>query len=762
MHYATVGVICSLAASLWMVPTSAQTLESSPSTGLDSNRDTQAQPKTTEKLQGVTILGELEEQKKIPGSTYFIGRKELEEHHVTDVQRAIWEAPGIYYQDEDGFGLRPNLGMRGTGVLRSLKITILEDGVPVAPAPYAAPAMHSLPIIGRMEGLEIRKGSSAIEYGPKTVAGAINLRSTSIPEAPIKTRARVAVGERYGRRIHLNAGGSKPHVGWLVETYQVGEDGYRHFDDGKTNRLSVQDVVGKLRFNTAKDSAHYQEVLLKLSLSGENSAESYLGQTEADFNAKPFRLYPAAQKDNMELKRQAVSLRHLLTLSPQLELTTTLYRQNLDRNWYKVEGVKASSEVDAKTVNLSDILSDTDKFRAQYEILRGDESIADALQVRANNRQFYSQGIESILAANFGTQAKHDLKLGLRYHIDQEDRLQHNDLYQMLQGAMVLTQTGTPGTGKGNNRIGTGEAFAVYLHDRIDFGAWTLSAGTRLESISLRQKDYGSDDPDRKGTPTIKNMKLSEPLPGLGVAYHVTPALTTFVGTHRGFSPPLPGSDKSTKAEKSWNTEAGMRYQTTLTLASFTGFYNQYENILGADTGASGGAGSGSLYNGGKARTFGTETALRTDIGDILRLGLSIPASLSHTYTDARFESSFKTEFEEWAPAVNKGDYMPFVPHNQLGFGLGVKKRGYPDLRLSGHYQSRTRVNAGGESLKKTEVLPERTLLDLNAGYNFNPEQRVFVDITNLTNRTYIAARRPAGVRPGMPRTLWAGLSLSL
>ena len=718
--------------------------------------------KRVEKLQSITIIGDIEEQKKIPGSTFVIGQQELNDHHVTDVQRAIWQAPGIYYQDEDGFGLRPNIGMRGTGVLRSLKITILEDGVPVAPAPYAAPAMHSLPITGRMEAIEIRKGSSSIEYGPNTVAGAINLRSTSIPEESVSSHVRVAVGERYGRRIHMNAGGSQPHIGWLVETYQLGEDGFRHFDDGKTNRLSAQDFVGKLRFNTAKDATRYQEVLLKLNLSGENSAESYLGQTESDFNAKPFHLYPAAQKDNMELKRQALSVRHLVTLSPQLELTTTVYRQNLKRNWYKVEGVKASSDADSKTVNISDILSDPDKYSAEYDVLRGGTSVADALQLRANDRTFYSQGAESVLAANFGSKVRHDLRLGLRYHIDQEDRLQHNDLYQMNQGALALTVAGKPGTGKGNNRIRIGEAFAAYVHDTIEIGSWSLSAGTRLESISLRQEDYGANDPDRKGTPTSKNLKLSEPLPGLGIAYQLTPALTTFVGTHRGFSPPLPGSDKSTKAEKSWNSEAGLRYWTSPLSASFIGFFNQYENILGADTAASGGAGSGELYNGGKARTVGTETAVGTDLGDLLRLGLNLPISLSHTYTDARFETNFQTEFEEWAPEVNKGDYMPFVPHNQVGFGLGVKKRGYPDMRLTGHYQSRTRVKAGGESLDKTEALPERTLIDLNAGYDFKPEQRIFIDITNVTNRTYIAARRPAGVRPGMPRTLWAGMSLSL
>lgn len=718
--------------------------------------------KAAQKLSGITILGDIEDQKKIPGSTHQISKESLEQHHSTDLQRVIWEAPGVYYQDEDGYGLRPNIGMRGTGVLRSQKITIMEDGILVAPAPYAAPPIHSLPIAGRMESVEIRKGSSAIEYGPNTVAGAINLKSTSIPEEPLKAYSRVALGERYGRRVHLHVGGSQEHVGWLVETYQLGEDGYRKVDGASSNRLSAQDVVGKLRFNTGKGSARYQEVLLKLSISGEQSAESYLGLTDADFAESPFRLYAAAQKDRMDLNRRAASVRHVIEIAPQIELTTTIYRQELKRNWYKVEGINADPTSSSSTVTLENILEDTEKYKTEFGILRGETSAAGAMQVRANNRRFYSQGAESVLALGIAGQLRQDLRIGLRYHIDQEDRLQHNDLYQMYDGAMSVSSYGEPGTGKGNNRVGTGEAFSAFVHDRIEIGDWSISAGTRFESISLRQVDYGASDPDREATPKSKHMQISEPLPGIGVAYQLTPTLTTFVGGHRGFSPPTPGAEKSTKAEKSWNTEAGLRYTTPQLTASFTGFYNQYENILGIDTGASGGTGSGAQYNGGKAKTLGAETSLRSDLGALTGLGLGIPVFVSHTYTDARFASSFKTEFAEWAPQVNKGDYMPFVPHNQLGFGLGLKKSGYPDIHLTGHYQSRTRVNAGSESLDEAEALPERAILDLNAGYNLRQEQRIFIDITNVTNRTYIAARRPAGVRPGMPRTLWAGLSLSL
>ena len=713
---------------------------------------------STSNLRGITIVGDDEAQKRTPGSISVVSKDAIDQHHQSDLQRIIWQVPGVYFQDEDGYGLRPNIGMRGTGVLRSQKITVMEDGVLIAPAPYSAPSIHSLPIAGRMESIEVRKGSSSIEYGPYTVGGAINLRSTSIPDTPLRAKANVAIGERYGRRIHLNVGGSQKNVGWLLETYQLGEDGYRQIDGGGTNRLSAQDVVGKLRLNTDPGASRYQELLLKLSVSGENSAESYLGLSQADFDTNPYRIYAAAQKDNMKLSRQALSLRHSIEFLPKTILTTTVYQQKLKRNWYKLDTIKTG----ATAVGIKSVLSDSIKYSSEYDVMRGTTSSADALTVKANNRRFLSQGAESILSQTFGTTMRHELNISLRLHKDEEDRLQNDDGYQMNQGYLVRTTAATPGTGKGNNRIGSTTALAAYVIDNIEVGSWNVTVGARHEALELNQDDYGAADPDRTTTPTNKKSKVAQTLPGAGVAYRITQQLSAFAGIHRGFGPPTPGSESDTKPETSWNTETGVRYLSQNLTAEFTGFYNNYENILGRDLYASGGQGTGAQFNGGKALIQGAEFMIRADISSLTGLGFKVPTFANYTYTDARFESSFTTTLEEWAPAVTKGDYMPFVPHGIGGFGIGIAKTGYPDLNIIGHYQSRTRVQAGSSDLNQVEAIPSRTIFDLTSGYDFAPGQRLYVDVRNVTDKRYEAALRPAGVRPGMPRTLWTGVSVTL
>jgi Fe(3+) dicitrate transport protein len=130
----------------------------------------------------ITIIGNTERARKMPGSAHFISDDELEVFNYADIQQILRKVPGVNLQLEDGYGLRPNIGIRGVQTERSSRIMLLEDGVPIAPAPYAASSAYYFPTAGRMYSMEVLKGPAAITEGPNTIGGAINMISTPIPE----------------------------------------------------------------------------------------------------------------------------------------------------------------------------------------------------------------------------------------------------------------------------------------------------------------------------------------------------------------------------------------------------------------------------------------------------------------------------------------------------------------------------------------------------------------------------------------------------
>ena len=195
----------------------------------------------------------------------------------------------------------------------------MEDGVLAAPAPYAAPSAYYFPTAGRMQAVEVRKGSSQIKYGPYTTGGALNLVSTQIP-TEFSGRVNVLAGSEQERVLHAHAGDSGENFGLLAETYQIRTDGFKNltgfnnadagfdYDTG----FNKANYLAKLRVNTDDDARVYQALTLKVGQTEETSNETYLGLTEADFDDRPYARYAGSREDVMNTEHQQIQARHFL------------------------------------------------------------------------------------------------------------------------------------------------------------------------------------------------------------------------------------------------------------------------------------------------------------------------------------------------------------------------------------------------------------------------------------------------------------------
>ncbi len=252
-------------------------------------------------LDEVTIIGHRRAAADVPGSAHVVDAEALKVHLHGDVMRVLRAVPGVYVQEEDGYGLRPNIGIRGSGLDRSARVAVLEDGVLIAPAPYAAPSAYYFPTQRRMHAVEVLKGPAAIAVGPRTTGGAVNLVSTPIPSA-FSGYGDVRFGANTTIDAHAWIGDRGERFSWLVETAQAESDGFKTidgpagFNTGKTG-FDIDDYRVKLQFDSSPSSALYQSLRLKAGVTDQVSNETYLGLTEADFQDDPYRRYAASAGD---------------------------------------------------------------------------------------------------------------------------------------------------------------------------------------------------------------------------------------------------------------------------------------------------------------------------------------------------------------------------------------------------------------------------------------------------------------------------------
>ena len=386
-------------------------------------------------LSTTMIFGNKYVAKHRTGSAYYLSPKEIQKFSFVDVNRVLRTVPGVTIYEEDGFGLRPNISLRGTSPERSSKITLMEDGVLIAPAPYSSPSAYYFPTIARMEAVEVLKGSSQIQFGPSTTGGAINMISSLIP-AQFGGKISASYGSFNSNQLHAKIGGGNNSFGYMLEYLNYGSDGFKTLPSGKNTGFNKNDLVAKFKINLFPNAAIKQSLELKFQYADEVGNETYLGLTDEDFNTNPFSRYAASNNDKMTTDHSQYMLTHKLDFSKNFRVTTTAYQNNFSRNWYKLNdvtfnGVKKS---------IANILEDPTTLSNHFSLVNGTvDSGIDALGVKANNRKYYSKGIQTKLDYHwYKGDSFHDLEIGLRYHYDEEDRFQWVDKYSISNTGVLI------------------------------------------------------------------------------------------------------------------------------------------------------------------------------------------------------------------------------------------------------------------------------------------------------------------------------------
>lgn len=682
-------------------------------------------------LPSVQVIGSSDRLPDIAGSATILDQKELRQSRVFTANEALRKAPGVHVRDEEGFGLRPNIGLRGLNPTRSTKVLLLEDGLPLAYAPYGDNASYYHPPIERFESVEVLKGSEQILFGPQTIGGVINYVT---PRPPQEFSGGVTLSG--GSRDYFNGRLSLGGKGMLFDYMRKQGDGARDNEDTTIDDVSLKGVFEFLG---------NQALTLKASYYGEDSSVGYSGLTEAELRNFGYRYNPF-ENDNFNLDRTGASASHEIAFSADLVLTTNVYFSHFKRDWWRQSSTTTDNQCGAAFTN------------ARRLGLRVDPDTCNANQGR--QRSYYTYGVEPRLLAKhrlFGLD--NEFQAGVRAHYEVQDRIQQNG----------RTPTARAGTFAENQEREV-DAYSLFAQNRFMLGQFTLTPGMRVEYVENRRQNNlggatGDDD-------------IAEVIPGLGVTYNPTTTVTFFGGVHRGFAPPRVedlivtpnGGAEATftevDAEKSWNAEVGVRSDLRPGAhVEATLFRNDFENQIQVGSIA---GGSTPLAQ-GETLYEGLELAGRFDSQQLWATRDNWYMQLAYTFLPTADQETAVTEVanRRVVGGSREGNRLPYAPEHLATTTFGYTHTTGFDLRLEAVHTS-----SQFSDFANTEVAPVNgngqvgrikgsTIFNLAASYPVRKyDATLFLTAKNLLDRDYIVDRT-RGIRVGMPLLVQGGVEIA-
>ena len=666
----------------------------------------------------------------IPGSLHVISRNELIAAKPIDANEVLRRVPGINLREDSGpVATRLNIGMRGLNPNRSRKVLVLEDGIPIALAPYGEPDMYYSPPIERMSRVEILKGSGQIAHGPQTVGGVLNFVT---PDPPAKFHGELDLegGQRglFVGSALLGGSNRDQSIGWIGTYLHKQGDGWRSF------YYDIEDAQMKLNLRPSQSHA----LAVKAGVYDEITNSTYLGLTTSMYQQNPHQ--NPVPSDTLDVERRSGSVSHAYTINPSAVLSSAVFIYTTKRYWGRQDFDRADRGRD-------------------YLGIAGDPSVAGGgLYLRNSagnrNRLFNVFGAQS----NYGLQHRYGyLHAGVRY------------IYEKARDQRVDGNGFTARTGViRDDEFRTGQALAGYLQSRFVIGARvTLTPGVRF--VHYNQERHIT----RKrveGDPTNVDIRndngVITAIPGLGFSVRAHDEVMLFAGVHRGFAPPgtkiaitSSGENLDLDAELSWNYEAGIRLLGDRSVTGeFVFFRMDFSNQI--ITAAESGGATTTITNGGATLHQGFESSAKVHWDRIADLtGWSV-------YTDLRYTYLPTAEFTN--NSLYGGNRLPYAPERTVGVIIGVKQYGglsfQLDLSAIGSQFGDNGQTIAPSADGTVGQLPSYQVANLNVAYEIRRERWVFepyFTIKNALDEIYISSRAPQGIQPGLFRQVNGGLRIS-
>jgi Fe(3+) dicitrate transport protein len=563
---------------------------------------------------------------KYSSTNNLISQVELEQIQPIGSEEVLRTVPGLHVAGDMGLSNRLNVGIRGSYPRRSEKVLLLEDGIPIAPAPYLAPEAYYNPPTDRLDGIEVIKGADVLTYGNNTMYGVINYITKRPPAKPTLSGT-LTHGENGYNSMFLAYGSSWDKVGAEIQVLSKSFDGFR-----KNAGASIFNTTGKIYMDLGKRSTLY----IKLNYHQENAKATYSGLTPYTFRTDPTE--NPFDADDLSTWRQAIDVVHRFRIGERLTLITQAYGSRFQRDWWRQDNTLVAAG-NVRSYVGDDIFFDRYdyvKFGGYFgeDLVRVGKVVNGTETAKARNRTFGVEGLHERIQYDWELgKMKNQLEVGMRYHAEQfhKKEIKTDEGRFDRDGELILDQ-------KYN-------LFASSMHIRNNFGwdHFSIAPVARYEWISMTKYNL-LIDPDEF---ILKNT-FTAFLPGISVNLKIrendSSSLSIYSNLYKGYTPPTasfgfmsvdsdvtnksPEPDEvNMKPEYSTNFDAGIRglFFNNLFNGQVAWFNNNIRNFYAAGR-------KEAFESLGAVNINGFEIAVSTNLGQLIPAGkhkLKLTSSLT-------------------------------------------------------------------------------------------------------------------------------------
>jgi Fe(3+) dicitrate transport protein len=467
---------------------------------------------------------------KYQGSNFIISSKEIELTKPVGTEELLKKVSGINISGDMGISNRLNVGIRGSYPRRSVNILLLEDGTPIAPAPYLAPEAYYNPPSDRIDGIEIMKGADILTYGSNTMYGVINY-ITKKPSLKPTLGVNLTSGENGYHSQYITYGGTWDKIGAEL---QVLNKQFGGFQDN--SQSSIFNTTAKIYTELNSNSSVY----LKFNYHKETSKASYSALTPYSYKISPKQ--NPFDADDLNTKRYGIDLIYNFKASKHILLSTKGYVSQFQRDWWRQENVliKAST---AKAYLGDEI------YNSRYSYLDGqtfgnDDYIrvgkisAKKESTRARNRTFRVAGIQQSLKYNYNAENfKMNFEASVKGHWESFNNFEmKNDSSRFARSGVI-----------DRDQFFQLAAYSGFLKNKFSIKRISLTPSLRYELVEmyafdklLISKMTGNDGSKYFGSQ--KNV-YSSLIPGVSIGYDILTKyenkLNFYGGVYKGYTAPI-------------------------------------------------------------------------------------------------------------------------------------------------------------------------------------------------------------------------------